>query len=73
MVQIHSNFLFLKNSKFLNLSVLCLKLLAKKSILDIKDLSSYPKKDIGFDYYFVNSQNTFNKIKKYIPKKKKLD
>ena len=69
-VQIHSNFLFLKNSKFLNLSVLCLKLLAKKSILDIKDLSSYPKKDIGFDYYFVNSQNTFNKIKKYIPKKK---
>ena len=69
-IQIHSDFLFLKGGKYLNYSIYIFKFLAKRSVLDIKDLSSYPKKDIGFDNYLVNSLNTYNCIKKFIPKEK---
>lgn len=72
-VQIHSNFLFIKKSNYINYFILIFKLLGKKSVLDIKDLSSYPSKDLGFDYYLVNSQNTYNLVSKYIsPTKIKL-
>lgn len=72
-VQIHSNFLFIKKSNYINYFILIFKFLGKKSVLDIKDLSSYPSKDIGFDYYLVNSKNTYNLVSKYIsPKKIKL-
>tara|TARA_B100001057_G_C22778728_1_gene922732 strand:- start:162 stop:1247 length:1086 start_codon:yes stop_codon:yes gene_type:complete len=72
-VQIHSNFLFIKKSNYINYFILIFKFLGKKSVLDIKDLSSYPSKDLGFDHYLVNSQNTYNLVSKYIsPKKIKL-
>ena len=70
LIQIHSDFLFFKKGKYLNYSIYIFKFLAKKSILDIKDLSSVPKKDIGFDQYLVNSENTYKCIDKYISKKK---
>lgn len=72
-IQIHSDFLFLKKGKYINHSIHIFKKLALKSILDIRDLSSCPKSDIGFDYYLVNSINTYNKAKLNItPKKLKL-
>lgn len=69
-VQIHSDSLFFLNGKFLNYSVLFFKKISKKTILDIRDKQSIPKKDIGFDQYLANSHNIYTLLTSKIKKSK---